>query len=430
MIDIKLLAENPQEVKKALASRNPALVKEADKLISLQEQYKTALAQAEALRAKRNDLSKQIGALFAKDPAAAQKIKEEANKIKEQMAAKEEEETSLKKQIDEVWAAIPNIPDKSVPVGADAGANVLIKPNTLPLPQFDFEIKDHHALGEALDIFDFETAAKLSGSRFSILKKDAARLERSLINFMLDMHTKKGYTEYMTPAIANASALFGTGQLPKFKEDMYRIANADDNTEQYLISTAEITLTNLCSGQILSEKDLPKNFCAYTPCFRKEAGTYGKDTRGLIRNHQFNKVELVWLCKPEESFDILERLTSDAEAVLAALKLPYQRVVLSSGDMGFCSAKTFDLEVWLPSQGKFREISSCSNCTDFQARRMNLRFKREGQKGTEFVHTLNGSGVAVGRTMAAILENYQQKDGSIKIPEALQPYFGKDKIEK
>jgi seryl-tRNA synthetase len=324
-------------------------------------------------------------------------------------------------------AAIPNLPDTSVPHGADETANKIIKENTLPLPKFDFQPKDHHEIGETLGILDFDAAAKLSGSRVALLRGEGSRLERSLINFMLDLHTKNGYTEFMPPAIVNASALFGTGQLPKFKEDMYRV---DGEGEQYLISTAEIPLTNLHAGEILSDKDLPKALTAYTPCFRKEAGAYGKDTRGLIRNHQFNKVELVWLAKPEDSMAILEKMTEEAELVLQLLGLPYRRILLCTGDMGFSSAKTYDLEVWFPSENRFREISSCSNCTDFQARRMNLRFKRHDGKGTELAHTLNGSGVAVGRAFAAILENYQQADGSVTVPEVLRPYFGKEKIEK
>ncbi|MDR1124216.1 MAG: serine--tRNA ligase [Elusimicrobiota bacterium] len=428
MIDLKTLTANPQETIARLSARNTNLAQMADKALELSRNYKAALAEAETLRAKRNDLAKKIGLLRAKEgAAAAEEAMKEANALKEIMAAKEEQTAALKKEIDGLLAAIPNLPDSSVPAGRDEKDNKIVKENALPLPVFDFEPKDHHEIGEALGILDFERAAKLSGSRFALLRGDGAKLERSIISFMLDMHAKKGYREFMPPAIVNASALFGTGQLPKFKEDMYHI---DGEGDQYLISTAEIPLTNLHGGEVLAAKDLPKAFCAYTPCFRKEAGAYGKDTRGLIRNHQFNKVELVWLAKPEESMGILERMTADAEAVLQALGLPFRRILLCAGDMGFSSAKTYDLEVWFPSENKFREISSCSNCTDFQARRMDLRFKREGAKGTELAHTLNGSGVAVGRTFAAILENFQQQDGSVVIPKALQPYFGKDKIIK
>ena len=428
MIDIKFLISNPTEVQERLGNRNPKLKDEAAKVANLYQEYKQELQKVEELRAKRNDLSKQIGVVRAKQgAAAAEEILKQANTLKEEMQQADVKMNELKTQIDKLMLMIPNLPDVSVPVGADEKANVIVKENTIPLPKFDFEPKDHHALGEALGILDFQTASVLSGSRFALLRGDGARLERALINFMLDLHTQAGYTEYMPPAIINASCLLGTGQLPKFKEDMYHLEGEED---QYLISTAEIPLTNLYRGQILQEKDLPKAFTAYTPCFRKEAGAYGKDTRGLIRNHQFNKVEMVWLSKPQDSMAVLEKMTLEAEKVLKTLGLPYQRVLLSSGDMGFSAAKTYDLEVWFPSQNCFREISSCSNCTDFQARRMNLRYKETNGKGTQFIHTLNGSGIAVGRTFAAILENYQQKDGSIVIPEALRPYFGKDKIEK
>ena len=428
MIDIKILNADTENTKNRLASRNPKYVELADKILETEKSYKSALLEVETLRAKRNELSKKIGFVRAKEgPAAAEEVMKEANNLKETMQGKEQEVAALKDKITEILLTVPNLPDLSVPVGADEKANVVVKENTLPIPQFDFKIKDHHELGENLGILDFATAAKLSGSRFALLRGDGARLERALIAFMLDLHAKNGYTEFMPPAIVNAEVLYGTGQLPKLKEDMYHV---DGEGDQYLISTAEIPLTNLHRGETLSDTDLPKAFTAYTPCFRKEAGSYGKDTRGLIRQHQFNKVEMVWLAKPEESMDILEKMTCEAELVLKTLGLPYRRVLLSTGDMGFSSAKTFDLEVWFPSQNCFREISSCSNCTDFQARRMNLRFKRTGAKGTEFIHTLNGSGVAVGRTFAAILENYQQADGSIIIPEALRPYFGKDRIVK
>ncbi|MDR0952825.1 MAG: serine--tRNA ligase [Elusimicrobiota bacterium] len=427
MIDIKLLTANPQELISLLGARNPKYSKLASEVLAQQEVYKQELFQVEAMRAERNELSKKIGILRAQEgEEAAKRSMQTVSKIKEEMQAKEEKLKTLKNNIDEILASIPNIPDVSVPIGEDESGNQLVKENALPIPSFNFTPKDHHELGEKLGILDFATAAKLSGSRFVLLRGDGARLERALISFMLDTHTKNGYTEFMPPAIVNASALFGTGQLPKFKEDMYHV---DSESDQYLISTAEIPLTNLYAGETLPANQLPKAFTAYTPCFRKEAGTYGKDTRGLIRNHQFNKVELVWLSTPQESMQILEKMTKEAELILELLGLPYRRVLLCTGDMGFSSAKTYDLEVWFPSEGKFREISSCSNCTDFQARRMGLRFKKEGEKGTELVHTLNGSGVAVGRAFAAILENYQQEDGSIIVPEVLRPYFGKDKIE-
>ena len=426
MIDLKHLEEN----KARLAERGPQAAKDAQAAVEISVLYKRILARAEELRARRNDLSKQIGAVMVKEsPIAAEALKQEVANLKDLMQVAEQELLDCKTRLDAVMLHIPNLPDGSVPPGKDEKNNKIIKENTLPLPQFSFQLKDHHDIGEALNILDFERAAKLSGSRFALLRGDGARLERAIINFMLDMHAQKGYREHMTPAIVNSQALYGTGQLPKFKEDMYHL-ESEGEIKQYLISTAEITLTNIYSGEILCEKDLPKAFCAYSPCFRKEAGAYGKDTRGLIRNHQFNKVELVWLAKPEESMDILERMTTDAEAVLQALDLPYRKLLLCAGDMGFSAAKTYDLEVWFPGENKFREISSCSNCTDFQARRMQLRFRRDGHKGTELVHTLNGSGLAVGRTWAAIVENYQQADGSVLIPKALRPYFGKEKIEK
>jgi len=428
MIDIKLLESSEKETKKLLSSRNPKLEAAADDILRENKIYKKSLAEAEALRAKVNDVSKKIGMFMAqKDAAGAASAKEEAARFKEELSARE---TGLKESAAKLRAmllTLPNIPHPDVPPGRDEKDNKIVKENARPVPAFSFTPKDHHEIGENLGIFDFERAAKLSGSRFSLLRGDGAKLERALISLMLDLHAKKGYTEFMPPAIANASALLGTGQLPKFKEDMYCLQGEE---EQYLISTAEIPLSNMHAGEILNEKDLPKAFCAYTPCFRKEAGAYGKDTRGLIRNHQFNKVELVWLAKPEESMQILERMTADAEAVLEALELPFRRILLCSGDMGFSACKTYDLEVWFPSENKFREISSCSNCGDFQARRMDLRLRREGQKGTELAHTLNGSGVAVGRAMAAILENFQQADGSVLIPKALRPHLGKEKIEK
>ncbi len=428
MIDIKLLINNPEEVKAKLSSRSPKLAQDAQAVLDLHLKYKTLLTEVETLRAKRNELSKKIGQIRAAQGAqAAEEATKDANAIKETMQARETDMNNIKAEIDNLMLMIPNLPADGVPAGVDERDNPVVQENTLPIPHFDFEPKDHQTIGEGLGILDFETAAKLSGSRFSLLRGDGARLERALISFMLDLHAKKGYMEFMPPAIVNAEVLLGTGQLPKFKEDMYHV---DGEGDQYLISTAEIPLTNLNRGKILSDKDLPKAYTAYTPCFRKEAGAYGKDTRGLIRNHQFNKVELVRLSTPEKSMEALEQMTKDAEAVLQTLKLPYRKILLCTGDMGFASAKTYDLEVWLPSENKFREISSCSNCSDFQARRMNLRFKKDGSKGTEFVHTLNGSGIAVGRTFAAILENYQQADGSVVIPEALRPYFGKDKIEK
>ena len=384
------------------------------------------LAAVEELRAKRNSLSKQIGQIKREkgDEAAAAAMKE-VGELKDTMAAKEAELDPLKNQIDNLLLSIPNLPHEGIPVGKSDADNPEVKPCDIPLPKFDFTPLDHQAVGEKLGILDFAAAATLSGSRFALYKGDGARLERAIISFFLDTHAKKGYTEILPPVIVNEEIMYGTGQLPKFREDMYELTG---EPKQFLISTAEIPLTNLNRSRQIAEAELPIKLTAWTPCFRKESGTYGKDTRGLIRNHQFNKVELVMLSKPEESYKMLEVMVEDAQDVLRQLGLPYHVVELCSGDIGFSSAKTYDIEVWMPSENRFREISSCSNCLDFQARRMGMRYKNANGK-LEFVHTLNGSGVAVGRTFAAILENFQQKDGSVIIPEVLRPYFGKDKIE-
>ncbi len=328
----------------------------------------------------------------------------------------------------ELLAVLPNLPDASVPVGADEAANVEIR-RFGDAREFDFEPQDHVDLATNLGILELERATKITGARFAILNGAGARLSRALINFMLDVHTTEhGYTETLPPFLVNRNSLFGTGQLPKFEEDLFHLT---DERNFALIPTAEVPVTNYHAEEILDAADLPKYYTAYSPCFRSEAGSHGRDTRGLIRQHQFEKVELVKICLPEDSADEHEKLTNDAEKILQKLGLPYRTLVLSSGDMGFAAAKTYDIEVWLPSQNTFREISSCSNCTDFQARRMNLRFKRAGNQKPEFAHTLNGSGLAVGRTWIAILENYQQADGSILIPNALRPYLnGLEKIER
>lgn len=319
---------------------------------------------------------------------------------------------------------VPNIPHESVPIGKDETENVVVRTWGEP-HEFDFPPLNHWDIAETHNIIDFDRASKIAGARFSLMRGYGARLERSLMNFMLDLNTSKGYTEVFPPILVNRESMTGTGQLPKFEAELFRIADP----EFYLIPTAEVPVTNIHRNEILSESDLPIYYTAYTPCFRREAGSYGKDTRGLIRQHQFNKVELVKFVKPEDSYNELERLTNDAEDILQRLGLPYRVVALCTGDLGFSAAKTYDLEVWLPGQQKYREISSCSNFEDFQARRSNIRFKREGKKGTEFVHTLNGSGLAIGRTVVAILENYQQKDGSVVIPESLRGYMGIDVIK-
>ena len=426
MLDMKLILANPEEVKRRLSLRKSALAAQIDEVLSLYENYKKVLGSVEELRAQRNSLSKQIGQIKKeKGDAAAQEVMAQVGRLKEEMAQKEAQMEPLKKQIDDLLLSIPNLPNENIPVGTSDADNPEYLPCSMPLPKFDFKPLDHQAIGEKLGILDFAAAATLSGSRFALYKGDGARLERAIISFMLDMHARKGYTEILPPVIVNEEILYGTGQLPKFREDMYELTG---EPKQFLISTAEIPLTNLNRGRVIAEAELPIKLTAWTPCFRKESGTYGKDTRGLIRNHQFNKVELVMISKPENSYQMLEIMVSDAQEVLKELGLPYHVVELCSGDIGFSSAKTYDIEVWMPSENRFREISSCSNCLDFQARRMGLRYKN-AQGKLEYVHTLNGSGLAVGRTFAAILENFQQADGSVVIPPALRPYFGKDKIE-
>jgi len=425
MLDIKLITANAEDVKKNLSQRNPSYGAMIEEVYALNAGYKKILAAVEELRSKRNDLSKQVGVLRRDKPAEAEKMMARVSAMKEEMAAKEISLEDFKKKIDDLLLNIPNLPDASVPEGKDETSNKEVR-RAGRIPQFNFKPLDHHSVGENLGILDFETAATLSGSRFSLLRGDGAKLERAIINYFLDTHAKNGYTEIVPPAVVNENILVGTGQLPKFREDMYAL---EGDPKQFLISTAEIPLTNLNRGKILPSENLPLKYTACTPCFRKESGAYGKDTRGLIRNHQFDKVELVMISDQKNSFENLEIMTANAEAVLSGLGLAYRVVLLCAGDMGFSSAKTYDIEVWLPSENRYREISSVSNCTDFQARRMNLRYKTADGK-PQFVHTLNGSGVAVGRTLAAVLENYQQADGSVVIPPALVPYFGKDKIVK
>jgi seryl-tRNA synthetase len=329
----------------------------------------------------------------------------------------------IDEKIREFTLNIPNMPHESVPVGKDETENVVVRTWGDP-KQFDFPALNHWDIAEMLHIIDFDRASKIAGARFALMKGAGAKLERALMNFMLDLNTSKGYTEVFPPILVNRESMTGTGQLPKFELELFRVADP----EFYLIPTAEVPVTNIHRDEILQEKELPLYYTAYTPCFRREAGSYGKDTRGLIRQHQFNKVELVKFAKPEDSYGELEKLTGDAEDILQKLGLPYRVVALCTGDLGFSSAKTYDLEVWLPGQERYREISSCSNFEDFQARRANIRFKREGKRGTEFVHTLNGSGLAIGRTVVAIIENFQEKDGSITVPEVLRPYMNMDVI--
>jgi seryl-tRNA synthetase len=388
----------------------------------LDAQRRAALTKVEGARASRNSLSQKIGAKrkAGEDSPADEQLSKE---IGAQIAGLEEELKAIDAQFLPIEEALPNVPHESVPDGADETANVVVKTWSEP-PRFDFPPKAHWDLGPALGILDFTRAAKISGSRFTVLKGAASRLNRALIQFMLDLHTREhGYTEVWPPVIVNTRSLFGTGQLPKFEEDLFRI----HATDWYLSSTSEVQLTNLHRDEVLAEKALPISYCAYTACFRAEAGAAGKDTRGMIRQHQFDKVELVKFTRAGDSYAVHERLTRDAETVLERLELPYRRVLLCRGDLGFASAKTYDLEVWLPGQNTYKEISSCSNFEDFQARRAGIRVKVEGPGGksrNELVHTLNGSGLAVGRTLVAILENGQRKDGSVSVPQALRPYCG------
>ncbi len=427
MLDLHFVRENLEAVRKALETRDFSTESlERFELLDTDRRY--AIREADKLNQLRNSSSKEIGALMQSGKRDEAEVKKaEVAGLKEKQAEYEKLRDLAETKMHELLAGLPNIPAEGVPVGADEAANVEIRKWGEP-KEFDFEVKDHVDLGEALGILDFERATKIAGSRFAILNGAGARLERALVNFMLDVHTREhGYTETLPPFLVNRKALFGTNQLPKFEEDLFHIK---DEREFALIPTAEVPVTNYHADEILDAKDLPKYYAAYTPCFRSEAGSHGRDTRGLIRQHQFEKVELVKLAMPENSDEEHEKLTANAERILQLLGLPYRTVVLSTGDMGFGAKKTYDIEVWLPSQETYREISSCSNCGDFQARRMNLRFRRAGGAKPEFVHTLNGSGLAVGRTWIAILENYQQADGSIQIPEILQPYMnGLEKIE-
>ncbi len=422
MLDIELLRKNPEFVKERLRLRKEDYPRLVDEALRLDEERRSILRELEALRAERNALSKEIGRRKSKGEQTAE-LEGKVKEIKEKIEGLEAQLSKVEEQLKGVMLSIPNIPHQSVPVGKDETENVEVRSWGVP-KDFDFEPKAHYEIGEALGILDFERGASLAGSRFTVMWGWGARLERALINFMLDFHTSRGYKEVWVPHLVKPEILEGTGQLPKFEEDLYFC----ERDGLYLIPTAEVPLTNLFRDTILEEKDLPIYLTAYTPCYRREAGAYGKDIRGIIRQHQFDKVELVKIVHPDTSDQELERLTADAEEILKLLGLPYRVVALCTGDLGFASAKTYDIEVWFPSQNKYREISSCSNCTDFQARRMNTRFKdSEGRK--RFVHTLNGSGLAVGRTLAAILENYQQKDGSVVVPEVLRDYLKADVIK-
>lgn len=422
MLDIQLIREKPQFVKERLSLRDRSLTELVDRVLEVDARRRSILKELESLRAERNAKSKQIG-LLKKQGADTAHIEEEVKRLKEKIEDYEKELSVVETELKDLMLRLPNLPHESVPYGEDENQNVEVRRWGTPR-EFSFEPKPHWEIGERSGILDFERASKLSGSRFVVLKGWGAKLERALINFMLDYHSRKGYLEVMPPHLVRPEILVGTGQLPKFEEELYKCER--DNL--YLIPTAEVPLTNLFRDEILSEEDLPIYMVSYTPCYRREAGAYGKDIRGMIRQHQFDKVELVKIVKPEHSYEELEKLTKDAEEILQALGLPYRVVELCTGDLGFASAKTYDIEVWIPSQGRYREISSCSNCEDFQARRMNLRY-RDANRRLHFVHTLNGSGLAVGRTLVAILENYQQEDGSVVVPEVLRPYLGVDIIK-
>lgn len=417
MLDIKFIRSNPGAVRESLRKRRSTL--QLDQFLAIDQKRRDLLLETEGLKARRNQASTEVSRM-KKDGQTSEELMAELGAMSARIKELDDELKVIDQQTTDWLLSIPNVPHLSVPEGASDEDNLEIKVWG-EKPSMSFAPKEHDELGAALGGLDFETAAKITGSRFVLLKGWAARMERALISFMLDVQTgENGYAEVMPPVIVNRESLTGTGQLPKFEEDLFHITN----TNYYLIPTAEVPLTNIYREATLSEADLPLALCAFTPCFRSEAGSYGKDTRGMIRQHQFDKVELVRFVHPESSFEELEKLLGHAESILQKLGLHYRVVTLCSGDLGFSSAKTYDIEVWLPGQGKYREISSCSNFEDFQARRAGIRFKPAGSKKSQFVHTLNGSGLAVGRTMVAILENYQQEDGSIAIPEALRPYMG------
>lgn len=417
MLDIKFVRENLDAVQEMLKKRNNKL--SLDGFEEIEKKRREILTQVEELKAKRNTVSKQIGAM-KKAGENADAIVAEMQQVGEEISKLDNELRDVEDELRDIMLSIPNMPKDDVPYGVDDTDNPEVRRFMEPT-KFDFEPKAHWDLGEALDIIDAERAAKVTGARFTFYKGLGARLERALINFMMDLHaTKHGYTEMLAPCIVNKDSMIGTGQLPKFAEDMFKLEGLD----YYMVPTAEVPTTNYHREEILDGALLPEYYCAYTACYRAEAGSAGRDTRGLIRQHQFNKVELIKFCKPEDSWDELEKMTDDAEDVLRVLELPYHVVLLCTGDMGFTSAKTYDIEVWMPGQNCYREISSCSNCLDFQARRANIKFRRDPKSKPEFVHTLNGSGLAVGRTFAAILENYQNEDGSIRVPKALVPYMG------
>ncbi len=418
MHDIRFIRDTPEAFDAGLSKRSLAPLSAS--ILALDAEARAVTTQLQELQARRNEASKQIGAAKAKkDEAEAQRLMAEVSAIKDDLTAGDLEEKARQKTLFDALAAIPNLPADDVPPGKDENDNVQIRSHgEARVP--NFPAKEHFDLGEALGQMDFETASKMSGARFVVTRGQLARLERALGNFMLDLHTSEfGYTETNPPMLVRDEAVFGTGQLPKFSEDLFRTENG-----YWLIPTAEVSLTNIVRETIMTEAELPKRFTAWTPCFRSEAGAAGRDTRGMIRQHQFSKVELVSITTPDQSDAEHERMTQAAETVLKRLGLSFRTMKLCAGDMGFSARKTYDIEVWLPGQGRYREISSCSNCGDFQARRMDARYRPSGEKGTRFVHTLNGSGLAVGRTLIAVMENYQQGNGTIAVPDALKPYMG------
>lgn len=421
MLDLKFVRDNLNVIKEMLQKRGVSI--DIASFKALDDERRILIKENETLRAERNRLSQEIGQKKRTgnaDNNELEQVKQRVNEISEKSKTIEKRLEEIEEKHKLFLLSIPNIPHSSVPLGKTSDDNLEVR-KVGEIPKFGFAPKPHWELGEKLDIIDFERAAKITGARFSILKKYGAKLERALINFMLDLHTTvHGYEEMLPPFMVNSDSMTGTGQLPKFAEDLFKLENWD----YYLIPTAEVPVTNYFRGEILNEDDLPVYFTAYTPCFRAEAGSYGKDTKGIIRQHQFDKVELVKFVKPETSYDELEKLTANAEKVLQELELPYRVVALCTGDLGFSSAKTYDLEVYLPSYNDYKEISSCSNFEDFQARRMGIKYRVKGSNKTDYVHTLNGSGLAVGRTVAAVLENYQNEDGTVTVPKALRKYFG------
>lgn len=420
MLDIQLLRSNIQVVVDALASRGMRF--DPAPFQTLEAKRKDLQTRTQDLQARRNALSKQVGQLKSRGEDASA-VLAEVGGIGDELKANEQTLAALLEELNALLAGLPNLPHETVPVGRDESGNVEVLRWGTPR-SFDFEVRDHVDLGAGLGGLDFETAAKLSGSRFALMRGGVARLHRALAQFMLDVHTREhGYTEIYVPYMVNEASMFGTGQLPKFEEDLFAVHRGDEG-RFFLIPTSEVPVTNVVRGELLAADVLPMKFVGHTPCFRSEAGSYGRDTRGMIRQHQFDKVELVRIEHPDNSWSALEELVGHAEKILQKLELPYRKIVLCTGDMGFAAAKTYDLEVWLPAQNTYREISSCSNCGDFQARRMQARVRASGQGKNEFVHTLNGSGLAVGRTLVAVLENYQQADGSVRVPEALVPWMG------